>query len=454
MSGSMLTRVKFPTLVKILTSEMSRVSDTLSSAVLEILMRAWSSADGVPVSGVAEGFVCSFDSAWSVAVSAGLAFRYDPVGVTVTGDEALRDHPWRLLSLRAATTVTLDAADPANDRIDLICVTDAETDARSTVVPIWNAATKTFSPTNKDLDRRNSPLVVKVTGVPDPVSPAVPATPAGYLALYEVTVPGGAADLSGATFTDAMTIVRGPGKLWADLVQKAGDTMTGALATTLVKVTGTGSRYFLVSNGNPTVGVAVDDNTPATPYGLFRGTGGGPGAWWASGKLSAHDGELHLDNLFNANSAQLLWTNATKLLQLKVLNTVANTLFQAGSLYPIDQIPTAPSAAQNAGLFKDLVPWHLGQYTAGSPPTVVGNCWNINAAGLARSGTGTYLVPFLNAAPGGSTMSCVASLATSGDYHLSAVATEAGAVVYVRDGAGSLTNDVVNFVLSVHAMRA
>ena len=110
--GSMFSRVQFPTLVKMMTSEVSRISNTLASSVLEALMRSWSQVDGTPVSGIVEGFVCSDSgSGMDVDVSAGLGFRYDTSGIALTGDAALTDHPWRLISMREPTTVTLDPGD-------------------------------------------------------------------------------------------------------------------------------------------------------------------------------------------------------------------------------------------------------------------------------------------------------------------------------------------------------
>lgn len=393
--GSMLSRVKFPTLVKILTSELSRISDTLASSILELLMRAWSSADGSPASGVVEGLVCSDSgSGLIVAVSAGLAFRYDASGISLVGDTALTDHPWRLISLREATTVTLDAADATHPRIDLICVADGEADARQTSVPIYDSSTKVFNNSNKYLDRRNSPSVIRMTGTPDP-SPTAPATPAGYLALYTVRVPAGAADLSAATFVDVRTMIRGPGKLWADLVKKAGDTMSGTLVLPLLQVISTGALKTVLQMGSTADrGIRCNDSAPAAPSWVVCGSGGasGTGSKWGAGQFHATDGKYYGGAAGTTDARLELDTSGTYF--WKILGAAAAYCqLRAANFQPQDRAPDTATSAIVRNLYYDLVPFAAAIVVDGSPPTGYG-VWNLDFAAASRPSTGVYYIPY------------------------------------------------------------
>lgn len=451
--GSLLTRVKFPTLVRISTSEMSRVSDTLAAGFSDMLQRLFASADATPVDGVVEGMVCGYDGAWRSYVMPGLAARYSSAGLSLTGDDLYRDSAYRLMSLRDLVTVTHAAADPANPRIDRIVITDGEADARQTSVGIWDTITKTFSPTNKYLERRNTPTVAIVTGTPAAV-PAAPAAPAGYLSLYTVLVPAAAPSMATATYTDVRTLRRGPGKLWADLVKIAGDTMTGNLTLPRLIWSGSGARIIAQLGSTAGRGLYADDSVPATPLYELRSSAGTPaGVEFKAGTVQAVDGSLRMETTGGVTAQIKSDFSAAYIIKAMTGVSTAFVRFTSGAFFPDDKIPAAPTLAEVPALYKDLIPWSMGQFTAGNPPLLVGTAWNSGSTAYLRAGTGQYVFPFLNAAPAGSTMIASATLTTSGDHHVAAYATTAGMTVEVRDGTGALVNTVVNFVAHVYAIR-
>lgn len=395
MGSSLFSRLLFPSFVKVSTSELGRLSRVLSSGVLEVLMRSWAGADGGAgnASGVVEGLKCTAGTGLFAAVSAGLAFRYDSSGVDLAAIDA---HPWRLVSLRQATTVELSAGDATHPRIDLIVVADGEADGALVSVPIFDPTTRLFGPENHPRERLNAPTFSVVQGTPA-ASPVAPATPAGSLLLSRVSVPAGAASAAACSFVDARTLLRGPGKLWSDLVAKAGDTMTGALTLPLAIFSGSGDRTILQvsSTGH---GLRVDDTDPAAPEYSFRGTSAGPlsgisGTKVYAGEFVAADAKIRLG--VAPDGTEIGYSEPSGVPQVS-LGTVRAA---AGRFAASTASPAVPTSVDLGTLWSDLAPFASGRIVGGAPPAIASG-WNV--AAVSRVALGQYqidlVVPFPDAA--------------------------------------------------------
>jgi hypothetical protein len=446
--GSLFSRVKFPTLVKIATSELGRISDELSSALAELLMHACSPLDNLPASGVMSGLVCSWSgTGMSVRISPGVAFRYDATGISLTGDAALADHPYRLISLREAAAVTLDAADPA---LDLICFRAGDADARVTSVPIWDPDIKGFNPQNKPLERRNTPALVRVTGTPD-VSPVAPSAPAGYLPLYSVLVPAAAADLSAATFTDARGRVPGPGWLWLDTVKRAGDIMTGPLQLTKAIFSGSGMRYILQVGSTLSRGLRVDDSSVSAPVYELVGSGGVAGTKFGAGKLYASDGQIELNSVSTGAFYRLMANAASGRIDAYSAGAISGGGFRAGHLEAEDATPATTTAANVRNHYRDMVPFAMATVVDASPPTFGSGSWNFNTATAQRAATGHYRLPYQQVAGGTGQLVAAVTSRTSSAFPVVDLSDATELNVYLFDATGVAVNG--NFCVVVWNLK-
>lgn len=132
--------------------------------------------------GVLEGLV--------VSVSAGLTVSVSEGRVLIPGTENAYQGLY-FAENRGAATVTLDAANPTNPRIDLVVARIRDS------VYSGLAANDGFT-------------LEKVTGTPAG-SPAVPTTPANCIVLARVAVAAGATTLVGGNITDYRPIAKRPG---------------------------------------------------------------------------------------------------------------------------------------------------------------------------------------------------------------------------------------------------
>lgn len=127
-----------------------------------------------------DSFLTSYSSPSQVSVASGVGFQTDNTQVDPEPTK-------RLLYRASATNLNLTAPDLVNDRIDIVCVKAARvagaTESRKYKAPI------TFTISNQNLVVSNDweAEFTVVAGVPSG-SPAVPATPSGYIKIAELLV--------------------------------------------------------------------------------------------------------------------------------------------------------------------------------------------------------------------------------------------------------------------------
>lgn len=145
----------------------------------DVLARAYlaKSRGGILTGGVSGGNL-------TAAVSSGLSFTVADGAAVVPA--ASGDGSYLAVS-NASQTLTCAAADPSNPRIDLVCIQVVDNGNNTSYAEL-----------------------VIVEGTPA-ATPAVPATPSGALALYQVAVAAGATTLSSGNLTDVRTWTAAPG---------------------------------------------------------------------------------------------------------------------------------------------------------------------------------------------------------------------------------------------------
>lgn len=128
----------------------------------------------------ADSMLVNYVSPSSVSANAGLGFQLDN---TQPSEEPIR----RPIFRSSATTLNITPADPADDRIDVVCVkaaiVDGGTEARKFKAAISGTITTENLVTTKEWEAE----FLIVDGTPDP-SPVAPSVPAGYIKLAELYV--------------------------------------------------------------------------------------------------------------------------------------------------------------------------------------------------------------------------------------------------------------------------
>lgn len=141
--------------------------------IYELVQRAQNSFFG-------DSFLTSYSSPSQVSVGSGVGFQTDNTQVDPEPTK-------RLIYRAAATNLNLSAPDLTNNRIDIVCVkamrVAGATESRKYKAPI------TFTISNQNLVVSNDweAEFTVVAGVPSG-SPAVPATPSGYIKIAELLV--------------------------------------------------------------------------------------------------------------------------------------------------------------------------------------------------------------------------------------------------------------------------
>lgn len=146
-----------------------------------------------------DSFKVNYSSPTAVTVNAGSGFQTDNTQVSPESKK-------RLLYNSASATVNLDPADGTNNRIDIIVVKHARAVTETDTRKFKNASTSVI--TNELFNVANDWVteIDFVTGTPSG-SPAVPATPSGYIKIAELLVTA-VTGLSGSgAVTDTRTLV-------------------------------------------------------------------------------------------------------------------------------------------------------------------------------------------------------------------------------------------------------
>ena len=141
-----------------------------------------------------DSFTGSYVNATTSQVLAGNGVQYDNTQVDP-------EPTTRLLYLAANTNVTHLAADPSNNRIDIICIKHDRATVSSQTRNLKSASDGTVSAVSMVVETDWLSDLLVVAGTPG-VSPAVPATPGGYIKLAEVLVTAVTGIASSAAYTD------------------------------------------------------------------------------------------------------------------------------------------------------------------------------------------------------------------------------------------------------------
>ena len=191
---------------KILASDLDRVGgmalQSLWDGWLALLLR---DGAGDPTTGFA-GTDCAVILSvvpLTVQVAAGIGFYYD----TATADEF--GPVYRPIVVGAAVATDLAAHDPADPRIDIVCLAPAYADDQPESRSVKDPATSVVSTQTVQKRKRANYTLQVVTGTPA-ASPAAPATPAGYVKIAECDVP---AAVGNAVIRDRRPLVQ-PGTDW------------------------------------------------------------------------------------------------------------------------------------------------------------------------------------------------------------------------------------------------
>lgn len=140
-----------------------------------------------------------FATSTSVTVKAGTGFQYDNTQVS---PEPMR----RLLYNAAQATKNLSAADATHPRKDIICVKAALVTELSGTRRYKDPGTSAITNETMVLQKEWEADIIVVTGVAA-ASPAVPATPAGYLKIATCTVNAVTGMSGAADVTDQRTLL-------------------------------------------------------------------------------------------------------------------------------------------------------------------------------------------------------------------------------------------------------
>ena len=126
------------------------------------------------------GLLVTRTSSTELQIASGLGFQTDS---TVVSPEPTK----RLIYQEAVESVSIEAPDATNDRIDLVCVRAARSNTSSATRKFKDASTSVISNETLVIETDWEPVFLVVEGTPAG-SPAAPAVPSGYLKLAEVVV--------------------------------------------------------------------------------------------------------------------------------------------------------------------------------------------------------------------------------------------------------------------------
>lgn len=180
--GSPGGQVMFTTGEKWTSTDGVRVGTMVEQTVYNgLLARLFCDSAGVPMSGfMGDDCLVSINAGLVLDVAKGFGMFYDS---TATGEFA----PWWLpMVLDSVGSVTLGAHHATLPRIDVVCLAPATEDDNSETVYVKSGGV--VSSTSENKRRKWAGTLSVVAGTPN-ASPAVPATPAGKVALAEVSVP-------------------------------------------------------------------------------------------------------------------------------------------------------------------------------------------------------------------------------------------------------------------------
>lgn len=137
-------------------------------------------------------------SSTGLSVANGLGFQYD-------GTQPATASKRRMLWTTSPTALSISAADPSHDRIDIVCVRVDQTAEVTATRNFKNGSTDAVTAQSMTVQMDWSPTFSVVAGTPS-VSPAVPSTPTGYVKLAEVYVTAVTGIAASGAITDKRTV--------------------------------------------------------------------------------------------------------------------------------------------------------------------------------------------------------------------------------------------------------
>lgn len=193
-------RMKWNTGESIGATDLERMGQIASQSLFHTLARFFRNNTGDPQSGFfGDDCLVSAVGGLDVQVAAGLGLIYD------AAESDGYDTHYKPIVVAAADVQTLAAHDPSNPRIDLVALAPATADEDSQTDQVKDPGTGAVSSQSINKRVRHSYALQVVQGTPA-ASPSAPATPAGYLAVAEVTVPAGAGALTVADARDVLVL--------------------------------------------------------------------------------------------------------------------------------------------------------------------------------------------------------------------------------------------------------
>lgn len=201
--GLLGARAKFNPGERGLYTDFNSAGDVALTSLWHLFARLCESGiDGNPIQGFAgDDCLVTLDaSPLTLEIAAGFGVLY--TSATALGTFGFG--PYQPISVAVAFNVALGAHDATNPRIDIVCLAPAEADDTSQNRNVMDPVT--LDTATQSVDKRTvlSYAYVVVAGTPAG-TPAIPATPAGYIKIAECLVPAAAGD---AVVTDVRPLLQ------------------------------------------------------------------------------------------------------------------------------------------------------------------------------------------------------------------------------------------------------
>lgn len=146
-----------------------------------------------------DSFLVSFSSANSVVINAGLGFQSDSSQVSPEPQK-------RPLYIESDMTELIDTPDSVNNRIDIVCVKASIVDELTASRKFKDATSSVISNQSVVIQKDWSVDIQIVAGTPS-LTPAIPATPAGYIKIAELAVTAVTGLAGAGAVTDKRSII-------------------------------------------------------------------------------------------------------------------------------------------------------------------------------------------------------------------------------------------------------
>lgn len=185
---------------EIVFSDLASISSVLEKELFErVLYQMMNRQDNVVFG---DSFAVGFVDATHVSVNAGVGFQTDNTQVDPEPTK-------RMMFLSALQNLVIAAADPANPRIDIVCIQNQRANGATTPRNFKDPVSGVVSAQNMVVETDWLAGLQVVAGVPAG-SPAAPAVPAGWIKLAQVTVAAVTGVAGAGSITDTRPMYQRP----------------------------------------------------------------------------------------------------------------------------------------------------------------------------------------------------------------------------------------------------